>query len=330
MKLVTLQKMQDIYKNMKQDLDKVEERIQKSIQIDEPHLNQSASHLLEAGGKRVRPLLVLLCGKMGQYNLEEVLPIAASLEIIHMATLVHDDVIDDAKTRRGRKTVKEEWDNKVAMYTGDYLTAKSLLEMNCYPDPRVHQILSSAIVEMILGEIDQIRDLYQPNQDLKNYLRRIKRKTALLMAISCQLGAVGGRADELTIRLLYNYGYALGMAFQLTDDVLDLIGDEKTIGKPLGGDLRQGNVTLPVIYALKHLSPVEKEPLLTYLEQKGENRDDLPEILQLVRKAGGVEYTMNLSRRYLEKALRSLQPLPATSERDSLRLIAEFVLYRTH
>ncbi|WP_044640241.1 polyprenyl synthetase family protein [Risungbinella massiliensis] len=322
-------KLQNIYVSLRNDLEQVEKRLAESIQTTEPSLAKSSRHLLDAGGKRMRPVFVLLSGRMGNYQFSQLLPIAVSLELIHMASLVHDDVIDNAQTRRGRTTVKAEWDNKVAMYTGDYLFAKALQEMKRFQSPEGHRILSRAINEVCLGEIDQLRDLFQPNQSLRNYLHRIKRKTALLMAISCRLGAIGSGADEQVVRLLTRYGYCVGMAFQMTDDVLDLVGEEKILGKPAGSDLRQGNVTLPVIYALQHLPQEQKASLLTYLTTRGEE-GDLSELLTYVKKSGGIEYTLELSRKYLSKALASLEAMPKSSERESLRLIAEFIVSRSY
>lgn len=321
--------LQNIYIHLQKDLQQVEKRLAETIQTNEENLYHSSRHLLEAGGKRMRPIFVLLAGKLGTYKLSLLLPIAVSLELIHMATLVHDDVIDDASYRRGRQTVKAKWDNKVAMYTGDYLFAKALQEMRKFPHPIGHQILANAMEGICRGEIDQIRDLFHPTQDVKNYFHRIKRKTALLMAISCQLGAIAGGADQRTVRLLYRYGYAVGMAFQMIDDVLDLTGDEKVLGKPAGSDLRQGNVTLPVIYALTHLPTAQKERLLSYLQSKGE-KENLPTLLELIRESGGIEYTLKLARKYLNKAFQALDHLPNSPERQSLKIIAEFTVTRSY
>lgn len=321
--------LQDIYRNLKNDLQRIETRLAERIETKEAELYRSSRHLLDAGGKRMRPVFVLLAGHFGEYCLSELEKVAISLELIHMATLVHDDVIDDAETRRGRSTVKAEWDNKVAMYTGDFIFARALQEVTGLKNPRVQQILAHAILLMVQGEIDQIHDLYQANQSLKQYLHRIKRKTALLMAISCQLGAVVSGASESTIRAMYQYGYAVGMAFQMTDDVLDLIGDEKVLGKPAGSDLLQGNVTLPVIYALQSGESEKIEVLKQYLASRG-TIGSVDEMIQIVRESGGIEVTLQLSQKYLDKALVVLQKLPPTLERESLRHIAEFIVNRSY
>lgn len=318
----------EIYQNLKQDLDQIEARLATTIQTNEKELFRSSRHLLDAGGKRMRPLFVLLAGHFGEYRLTDLEKVAVALELIHMATLVHDDVIDNAETRRGRKTVKAEWDNRVAMYTGDFIFACALQEVAGLSDPRVHQILAKAMVSLVRGEIDQIHDLYQSDQSLRRYLHRIKRKTALLMAISCQLGAIVSGASESIIQAMYQYGYAVGMAFQMTDDVLDLTGDAKVLGKPAGSDLLQGNVTLPVIYTLKNGTSEQKQMIQRYLDSRG-MEEDLSEILHMVRHSGGIPYTLQLSKQYLDKALITLKKLPHSHERESLRFIAEFIVTRS-
>jgi heptaprenyl diphosphate synthase len=321
--------LQEIYRDLKEDLQHVEKALERAIASKVPELQDSSLHLLRAGGKRMRPVFVLLAGRFGQYDLSRLEKVAVALELIHMATLVHDDVIDDADLRRGRKTVRAQWNNRMAMVTGDYIFAQALQKIGQLRDAGVHQILSQAIYQMCLGEIDQIRDLYSSQLSLKDYFYRIKRKTALLMAISCQLGAYVSNAEPRIVQHLYQFGYRIGMAFQMVDDVLDFTGDEKTLGKPAGSDLRQGNVTLPVIYALHHLAPEKRERLQNFLESQGQS-GSLEEMIELVRHSGGISYTLELSQRYLAKALASLEHLPPTGERESLRLIAEFTVRRSY
>ncbi|WP_108023171.1 polyprenyl synthetase family protein [Melghirimyces profundicolus] len=322
-------KLADIYKNLRSDLREIERELESSIQAEHPDLNRSAIHLLEAGGKRMRPVFVLLAGKFGHYEVSRLKQVAVPLELIHMATLVHDDVIDDAATRRGRATVKAKWDNRVAMYAGDYLLARSLDIVSRVGDPRAHRVLSRAIFQMCKGEIEQIRDFYNPDQSLIRYFHRIRRKTALLMAISCELGALVSGAESPTVRRLRLYGYFVGMAFQITDDVLDLTGDEKTLGKPAGSDLRQGNLTLPVIYVLKRGPKAEREQILAYLRSRGTD-GSLPVILEGIRRSEGIDCAHRLARRYLDKALSMLEDLPEGEPKESLRLIAEFVARRSY
>jgi heptaprenyl diphosphate synthase len=322
-------RLASIYRHIKTDLEKVEVLLAQSMDTDQSELKQSSTHLLRAGGKRMRPVFVLLAGRFGKLNREQVIQVAVALELIHMATLVHDDVIDNSSLRRGKPTVKAQWDNRVAMYAGDYIISRALHIISDIQIPKVHQALSQAIYLMCRGEIDQIRDLYTSDLSTKQYLSRIKRKTALLMSISCHLGALVSEASPNVIRYLRLYGYYVGMSFQLTDDVLDFTGDEKTLGKPAGSDLRQGNVTLPVIYALNHLPDAEKAILHTFLSSKGD-QTLTPEALSLVKNAGGNEFTLELSKRYLQKASDELEKLPARHEKELLKMLADFIVGRNY
>ncbi|MBB6735755.1 polyprenyl synthetase family protein [Cohnella zeiphila] len=323
-------KLMQLYASLKSDLQKIEDLLAASVSSDLPLLGESAQHLLKAGGKRLRPVIVLLGGKFGRYSLDRIQYAAAALELIHMASLVHDDVIDDADTRRGQPTVKAKWDNRIAMFTGDYINGKALVVASQLENPRIHQILSGAIVQMCIGEMEQIRDFFNTKQTVRHYLRRIRRKTALLIAISCQLGGIAAGAPEAVCNLLYRYGYQVGMAFQITDDLLDICGTEKKIGKPPGSDLRQGNVTLPVLYALEE--PGIREELLAEIARIRESEDaaDSSRAVKLVRSSQGVRLSEKLADRYTAKALRVLEQLPDISARRNLADIAKFVAQRTY
>lgn len=294
-------KLLDLYAKMKGDLNQIEQELERSVTDEHMLLSEASLHLLKAGGKRIRPVFVLLAGKFGDYRLDVMKRIAVPLELIHMASLVHDDVIDDAETRRGQLTVKSKWDNRIAMYTGDFIHGKALSIAAQLPNPEIHQILSSALVQMCIGEMEQIRDFFNTEQTLRNYLLRIRRKTALLIAISCQLGAVASNTDRLTSNRLYRYGYNVGMAFQIRDDLLDLYGTEKQIGKPPGSDMRQGNITLPVILALQDSNI--REPLLkeiSIIHEHGGKRD-AARAIELIRKSSGGDLADQLANQYIKK-----------------------------
>lgn len=314
-------KMKLMYTYLNSDLTQIEKELEETIQAESSLLRQASLHLLKAGGKRIRPVFVLLGGKFGNYDINVIKNVAVSLELIHMASLVHDDVIDDAELRRGQPTIKAKWDNRIAMYTGDYIFARALELMTKIENPLAHQILSETIVELCVGEIEQIKDKYNFDQNLRNYLLRIKRKTALLIAASCQLGAVSAGVSSEDHRKLYRFGYYVGMAFQITDDVLDFTGTEKELGKPAGGDLLQGNVTLPVLYAM------EDEAIRRRIRtvHEGMEREELDEILWLIQNSGAIEKSLSLSDRYLDKALSILEELPPNKAKKSLREIAKFI-----
>ncbi|WNQ09284.1 heptaprenyl diphosphate synthase component II [Paenibacillus aurantius] len=323
-------KIIDIYSRYKKDLANIEKELESSVQSDHALLNETSVHLLKAGGKRIRPVFVLLAGRFGNYDLETLKNVAVSMELIHMASLVHDDVIDDAATRRGQPTVKSKWDNRIAMYTGDYIFARALGVVTRLPQPEIHQIMSHAIVEMSVGEMEQIRFFFHTGQTVRDYLLRIKRKTAYLIAISCQLGAVAAGASASVCDKLYRFGYNVGMAFQIRDDVLDLNGTEQQIGKPPGSDIKQGNITLPVLFALQ--DPQRKVLLLEQIEsiREAEGQGDVTPFLEAIRRSGGVKRAEDLASRYIDRAIEALDGLPARQAKKDLIRIAHFVGNRSY
>jgi len=318
----------DIYASLKPELDRIEEELERSIRSDLPLLSETSLHLLQAGGKRIRPVFVLLAGRFGKRDPEKIIRVAVALELIHMASLVHDDVIDDANIRRGRLTVRSRWDNRIAMYTGDYIYAKALTVIGSLEQPRIHQVLSGAMVQMCIGEIEQIRDFFNTGQSIRRYLRRIRRKTALLIAVSCLLGALAAEAPPAAAAALYRYGYNAGMAFQITDDLLDLLGSEAVTGKPPGSDLRQGNLTLPVLYALQESGI--REPLLAEIGRIKESGGDVAAAIRLVRQSSGIRRAEALADRYVDKALTALKRLPEGPAREQLSEIARFIARRSY
>ncbi|OEH85911.1 heptaprenyl diphosphate synthase [Desulfuribacillus stibiiarsenatis] len=318
-------KLVNLYNKLRPELIKIENQLQKEVDSDHLLLKQTAQHLLEAGGKRIRPIFVLLAGKFGNYDFDKLSKVAITLELIHMASLVHDDVIDNADTRRGYPTVKAQWDNLTAMYTGDYILARSLILISQFDNQEIHKILSKAIVQMVEGEIEQIRDFYNVDQDLPNYLKRIKRKTALLISVSCQLGALAVDTPRQHIINIKRFGYNVGMAFQITDDILDFTATSEQLGKPAGSDLKQGNITLPVIYALQQKENPMLAKELRNLIASPKLANNIEHAIQLVKQSGGLEFSTKLSDQYLAKAFDVLQELPDIPARKHMYDIAAFI-----
>ncbi|AVQ99234.1 heptaprenyl diphosphate synthase component II [Oceanobacillus iheyensis] len=317
-------KLARIYSFLKRDLDIIEESLNEVFQAEHPILHAASTELLKAGGKRIRPVFVILSGQLGRYQPDRVKTVAVSLELIHMATLVHDDVIDDASLRRGQPTIRELYGNRVAMYTGDYILARALEEITQIEDTPVHQLLSRTIVEVCVGEIEQIKDKYNWDQGLRDYLRRIKRKTALLIATSCQLGALVSDLTEAQANKLYKYGYYIGMSYQIIDDILDFTSTEKELGKPSGSDLLQGNITLPVLYAMKD------KKFASVLKSAIQANDTLDEeqlgnILYALKNTDAIEQSYQLSELYLQKALKALEELPEGRAKHTLENIAKYI-----
>lgn len=312
-----------IYKEQKRNLNAIEKELERTLQSAHPVLNEASLDLLRAGGKRIRPILVLLSAQFGDASRPEVMKAAVTLELIHMASLVHDDVTDDAELRRGKATVKAKWDNRVAMFTGDYIFAKAIELITEFDNSNAHLLISRTIRDLSLGEIEQIKDLFNWKQNLRRYLLRIKRKTAILMALSCQLGALAAGCEERLARKLYYYGYFLGMSYQITDDILDFVGTEKQLGKPAGSDLRQGNITLPTLFALKN--PERHGQLVSVLQAERPDEEAWRTAVSLVKTSGGIEEAEALSDRYLQKAKQILAALPQAKSTRPLVMIADYI-----
>lgn len=319
-------KFTKMYNFLEKDLEVIEKRLAEIIDADHPVLREASLQLLQAGGKRIRPVFVLLSGYFGDYkqNYDQIISVAVSLELIHMATLVHDDVVDDAEIRRGKPTVKHIYGNKVAMYTGDYLLARALEEITKISDPTIHRTLSKTLVKLVEGEIDQIEDKYNMNQNLRHYLRRTKRKTAILIATSCKLGAIASGASKRVANHLYRYGYNVGMSFQIIDDILDFTASEEELGKPTGSDLIQGNITLPVHYAMQNKAFHDALDTI-FTKQNAIKESDMAIILRLFKETDAIEQSYEISNIYLHKALKSLQKLENNRAKKSFQIIANTI-----
>lgn len=312
------------YGYIKKDLDQIEKSLKNTIQAEHPTLRNASTQLLQAGGKRIRPIFVILSGKFGTYDLDRIKTVAVSLELIHMATLVHDDVVDESELRRGKPTIKKQYGNRIAMYTGDYILARALESVTLLKDPTIHHLLSQTLVEVCVGEIEQIRDKYNWDQHLRNYLRRIKRKTALLIATSCKLGAIAAGTTNRVANQLFRYGYYIGMSYQIIDDILDFTSTARELGKPTGSDLLQGNITLPVLFAMRD---VEFNNLVrqTINNHKNVSSEEMKCILDELKQTDAIQRSYDISDRFLKKALISIEELPDIRAKETLRDIANSI-----
>ncbi len=318
----------NLFEEIQDDLAIVEKEMEKFVQTPHPLLTEASSHLLLAGGKRLRPAFALLSAKFHNYSLEKLLPLAVGLEMLHMASLVHDDVVDASLTRRGSPTVKAKWGDRVSLHTGDYLLSKALLLISHYKDKRIPNTLAKVSVQMCQGEIQQLATAFDANQTIKDYFYKIKRKTALLISASCQLGAVAVEAPDEMVRNLGRYGHYIGMAFQITDDILDMTSSEAELGKPIGGDIRQGIITLPIIYALQHSKQAKELKLL--IEQKQKTGDEIKRAIELIKKTSAIDYSFSIARKYVDKAKKELIKLPDVDCKNTFELIADFIYKRSY
>jgi heptaprenyl diphosphate synthase len=288
-------------------------------------VSEAAGYLLSAGGKRFRPLLVILGGHFGDPTDPRLVPGAVAIELTHLATLYHDDVIDEARSRRGIPSANARWDNTVAILTGDYLFARAS-EISSGLGTEVTRLLATTIGRVCEGQIREVQSVGRLDADESLYLDVIQRKTASLIATSCRLGGMVSGAEPEAVDGLERFGHALGMAFQLSDDIMDLISDRATLGKDPGADLREGVYTLPVIYALRESA--RREEMRALLEAGPPDGERLAAALEIVRSDGSLGLARQAVSREVRGAIAEAQRLPEGTPRDALVHLSEFIATR--
>jgi heptaprenyl diphosphate synthase len=305
-----------------------EQYLEKSVVSEDPLISSTALHILKAGGKRVRPSFAIAAARVNGCEIEKLLPLMAALELIHTSSLIHDDVIDGSDTRRKMPTINALYGNKTAVYIGDFIVGRSFQVISYYKDLRILDSFNKTVLEMCRGELRQLADAYRIGQNIRDYFYRIQRKTALLFATSCECGAcVSGASDE-QIGILRRYGYYLGMAFQITDDILDMVSEESVLGKPVGSDLRQGNLSLPVIYSLQN--SYWKEKLGQFILNSKEDPAEIEKIIAMVNQAGGLDYAEEIAERFIKKAMLEIDKLPESDAVNVLKGVASHLAKRKY
>jgi len=293
-----------------------------------PRIPEVTAHLVEAGGKRLRPMLTLASARMCGYDGPHHIHLAATVEFIHTATLLHDDVVDESRQRRGRPTANLLWDNKSSVLVGDYLFARSFQLMVETGSLRVLDILSNAAATIAEGEVLQLTAAANLATTEDIYLKVVRGKTAALFSAATEVGAVIAGRDEATIRALHTYGDALGIAFQIVDDLLDYGGDASATGKNLGDDFRERKLTLPVIKAVAAADPEERAFWTRVIEKGDQREDDLAQALALLSRHGAMDSTRLEAIAWSARAKEALAPLPAHPIRDMLTDLADYVVAR--
>ncbi|NRF71914.1 octaprenyl diphosphate synthase [Aquincola sp. S2] len=301
---------------MAAEMRQVDEVIRQRLQSDVVLINQIAHYIVSAGGKRIRPRLVLLFASALGFTGPERLELAATVEFIHTATLLHDDVVDESSLRRGRQTANALFGNAASVLVGDFLYSRAFQMMVGVERMRVLKVLADATNVIAEGEVLQLMNMHDPDLAVDDYLRVIRYKTAKLFEASAQLGAVLANADPLMEQACADYGRALGTAFQLIDDLLDYEGDTQALGKNVGDDLREGKPTLPLLIAMERGSADERQLIRGAIEH-GEN-ERLSDIITIVRRTGALEATRESARTEANKARAALCVLPATPAREAL------------
>ena len=314
-----------IYEPIQEDLVRVEDRLRSVGEVDSPQLSKLLDYSLKSGGKRIRPALVLLSGKFYHYDPNYLLPMATAVEILHTATLVHDDVIDNSPVRRGRPTVNKAWGEDKAILLGDYLLAKSQELVAETQNWRVVRLFAQAFMTLSSGELAQAVNAFNLDQTRQQYLQRISAKTASLISLATESGAILSQAPEKSVEALKEYGHNLGIAFQIVDDILDFIGTEQEMGKPTGADLAQGTLTLPAMFVLERYP--EDNPV-TRLFHNEDRQKNVELAIELVSNSSIPEECYAVASDYCAKACQNLDLLPDSASRRSLIALAEYVVKR--
>ena len=316
--------LNQIYAPIQEDLTKVKEKLSAISEVDFPWLSDQWGYLVKGSGKGMRPVLTLLAGKFYRYNLDYLLPMAVSVELMHTSTLVHDDTIDNATVRRGQPTINSIWGDDVAILLGDYLFAKAGEFVADTQSPRAIKLFSRTLATISSGEISQFFAAFKLQQTREDYFRRISGKTASLFSLATEAGAILSEAPDESAAVLREYGYNLGIAFQIVDDILDFTSTEEELGKPSGSDLTQGTLTLPAMLALERYP--DSNPVQRFFETK--DKQYLAPAIELVRQEDIVAECYRIAAEYCQRACLNLKMLPENPVRQVLVELADFVIRR--
>ena len=314
-----------IYAPIQEDLAKVEHEIESVSKVDFSWLAELLDYSLSSGGKGIRPALTLLSGKFYHYNLNTLLPMATATELLHIATLVHDDAIDKSATRRGKPTLYKVWGEDKAVLLGDYLFAKAGELTATTQNLRAIKLFAQTLGIISTGELGQSFSAFNLGQTYEDYIQRISRKTAALFILATESGSVLSEAPEASIKILNEYGYNLGIAFQIVDDILDFVGTKEELGKPVGSDLAQGTLTLPAMLLLERFpedNPVKK------IFQDGDKDKNIKLAIELVYNSSIIEECYQIASDYCAKACQNLNLLPDNASRQALKDLADYVVSR--
>ncbi|MBK8946800.1 MAG: polyprenyl synthetase family protein [Ignavibacteriae bacterium] len=319
--------LSEISKPILNELEDFNQLFKKSLKSEVGIVDLVTKYILKQKGKKIRPILVLLSSKViGDVN-QKSLRGAILVELLHTATLVHDDVVDGAEKRRGLPSINAVWKNKVAVLMGDYLLSRGLLISLDSDDFDLLKIITKAVKRMSEGELLQIRKTRKLDIDEETYFRIISDKTASLLSTCCEIGAASTTNNEKYISALRNYGENLGKAFQIVDDILDYIGTSSIIGKPLGADIREKKITLPLIHSLRTASKSESSAVIKLIKNV-KTKNNINEILNFVNKYKGIEYSYNIAKSFISEAKESLKVFEESESKKSLELLLDFVLER--
>jgi octaprenyl-diphosphate synthase len=318
----------DVFDIFRDDLDRVEAWMEEALQSNVTLIPEIGHHLIGSGGKRFRPLLLLSTAALCGYEGERRYPLSAVIEFIHTATLLHDDVIDQAHVRRGKVSANNIWGNSASVLVGDYLYSKAFKLMTEYGNLRIIKALADATNVMAEGEVFQLVKCGDVCLTEEDYLKIIEKKTSFLISAACAVGAILGHATQPQISALTSFGLKVGSAFQIIDDTLDYVAKEEAFGKSIGKDLDEGKITLPLIRALSLCDHNERDGVISLLKSPERDSQALAHILELIDRYDGIHYALDKAGDYITESKAILSTFPDSPGRAALSAIADFVIAR--
>jgi len=320
--------IKEIWEYYKKDLAAAEDKINETLKTAAPIVSDVGGHIFTGGGKRIRPLLVILCSRISGYTGEKTATLACSIESIHTASLLHDDVVDSANLRRGRPPAHSVWGNQIAVLAGDFFYSNALRLANSLENQKIMDALSGATAGMAEKEMLQLALKGNPDISEEDYMEIITGKTATLMSAACMSGAILGNSPQEKVDALASFGLKLGRAFQIADDILDYMAEEKALGKSLGKDIEEGKITLPLIYLLKKASHDESERLKIIIKNEKITASDLNYIQDLLNKYKSIEQSYVKASAIIKDAGAELNIFEDSKEKTALLALSNYALRR--
>ncbi|MEO6546079.1 MAG: polyprenyl synthetase family protein [Nitrospiraceae bacterium] len=324
----TINNMADVWEAYRDELDGVERQVRTNLDSSVALVNTVAAHILNSGGKRIRPLLLLLSARLCGYTGRDHHQLGSLVEFIHTATLLHDDVVDDADIRRGQRTARKIWGNQISILVGDYLYSKAICQIVDFRSQGINEVLAEACKKMAEGEVLQLYYNGNPAMPELEYLKVVEHKTAGLIAASCRMGAILADATEAQQDALFRFGQYLGMAFQVADDTLDYTANGERLGKTLGQDLRQGKATLPLLHLLRHCSEQDRQMIIGRMETRTLTEEDLGRLIRLMEKFGSIAHAMDRARTFVTSAQQELSQFEDSTAKRALSVAADYMVTR--
>jgi octaprenyl-diphosphate synthase len=322
--------MRDVWECYRSELASVEDQIRQNLDSKVALVNTVSAHIFNSGGKRIRPLLLLLSARLAGYTGSQDILLASLIEYIHTATLLHDDVVDEADLRRGRTTARGLWGNQVSILVGDYLYSKAICHIVGLRNQDVNESLSEACRRMAEGELMQLSYKEHDPHSEREYLKIAEYKTGALIAAACRMGAVLAECEPSQRDALFQFGHMLGVAFQVADDALDYAAHRESLGKLLGKDLSNGNVTLPLLHVRQRCTQAERERLAEIMNNGENGCARLDWITALMERYGSIDYALSMARQYVEQAKVQLESFEDSVHKRALHVVADYMVARDH